>query len=69
MSFDATDVTHLTRDELYERVWAEPMHTLAPRFGISDVALKKTCTRMWVPTPGRGYWAKRNAGVAVCACA
>jgi hypothetical protein len=65
MSFDATDVTHLTRDELYERVWAEPMHTLAPRFGISDVALKKTRTRMWVPTPGRGYWAKRNAGVAV----
>jgi hypothetical protein len=65
MSSHATDVIRLTRDELYERVWAEPMHTLAPRFGISDVALKKTCTRMRVPTPGRGYWAKRNAGAVV----
>src|SRR3982751_4679187 len=65
MSPDAPTVTRLTRDELYERVWAEPLQTLAPRFGISDVALKKTCTRMRVPTPGRGYWAKKNAGVAV----
>jgi hypothetical protein len=65
MSSQASTVTRLTREELYERVWAEPMQTLAPQFGISDVALKKTCTRMRVPTPGRGYWAKKNARVAV----
>lgn len=52
----------LTREELYELVWAEPMHTLAPRYGISDVALKKHCKRMRVPTPWRGYWAKKAAG-------
>jgi hypothetical protein len=65
MSAEASTVTRLTREELYERVWAQPMHTLAPTFGISDVALKKTCRRMRVPTPGRGYWAKKHAGVAV----
>jgi len=54
--------TRLTRDELYELVWAEPIQKLAPRFGISDVAFKKTCVRMRVPTPGRGYWAKKAAG-------
>lgn len=59
----ATDErTRLTREALYEIVWAEPMHTLAPRYGISDVALKKHCKRMRVPTPWRGYWAKKAAG-------
>lgn len=48
----------LTREELYERVWAEPMQKLAKSFGISDVALAKHCRRMRVPVPPRGYWAK-----------
>lgn len=35
---------------------------LAPRFGISDVALKKACEKASIPTPDRGYWAKVEAG-------
>lgn len=54
-----------TREELYELVWAEPMQTLAARWGISDVALKKRCVRMRIPTPHRGYWAKKAVGKAV----
>jgi len=38
------------------------MKTLSARFGISDVALKKTCARAGIPTPDRGYWPKRDAG-------
>lgn len=52
----------LPRKELYELVWSEPMKSLSVRFGISDVALKKTCARAAIPTPDRGYWAKREAG-------
>jgi len=52
----------LSRKELYELVWSEPLKILAPRFGISDVALKKACARAEVPTPGLGYWAKKAAG-------
>ncbi len=52
----------LSRKELYELVWSEPLKTLGPRFGISDVALKKACARAEVPTPGLGYWAKKVAG-------
>jgi hypothetical protein len=52
----------LSRKELYELVWSEPLKILAPRFGISDVALKKACARAEVPTPGLGHWAKKAAG-------
>ena len=37
------------------------MMTLSARFGISDVALKKTCARAGIPTPERGYWPEKDA--------
>ena len=52
----------LSRKELYDLVWSEPLRTLSSRFGISDVALKKTCARSEIPTPERGYWARKDAG-------
>lgn len=55
----------LSRQELYELVWAEPVRTVAQRFGMSDVAYKKYCVRAGVPVPERGYWAKLAAGKAV----
>lgn len=55
----------LNREQLLAEVWAEPMQSVAPRYGLSDVGLKKLCARLQVPTPGRGYWAKLNAGKRV----
>lgn len=55
-------VLTLTREQLYEQVWSEPIRTLAKRYGLSDVGLAKTCRRLKIPLPGRGYWAKRTAG-------
>lgn len=55
----------LTREDLHSHVWAEPMRTVAKRFGMSDVGLAKHCKRMKVPVPGRGYWAKKAAGKKV----
>jgi hypothetical protein len=52
----------LSRNALYDLVWSEPLKNLSARFGISDVALKKTCARAQIPTPERGYWAKKDAG-------
>ena len=52
----------LSRKELYELVWSTPLKNLCVRFGISDVALKKTCARAAIPTPQPGYWAKKEAG-------
>lgn len=50
-----------TRRELYDLVWSEPMRTLATRFGISDVALAKTCSKADIPIPYRGYWNRKQA--------
>src|SRR6185437_6651683 len=52
----------LTRRAMYELVWSQPMTKVAEGFGISDVALKKICDKHRVPTPTRGYWAKKVAG-------
>jgi hypothetical protein len=50
------------RDSLYEEVWATPMAKLAMQYGISDVGLAKVCRKLAIPVPGRGYWAKKEAG-------
>lgn len=55
----------ITRRELYDLVWATPMTKLAESFGLSDVGLAKICERHRVPTPPRGYWAKKEAGQRV----
>lgn len=55
---------NLTRQELYERIWAIPATKLAEELGISDVAIAKRCKKLGVPQPPRGYWAKLAAGQA-----
>lgn len=55
----------LTRKELYDKVWSQPVQTLAKEYGISDVGLKKICKRRDIPTPGLGYWAKVAHGKTV----
>lgn len=52
----------VTREELYEQVWREPMSRLAKSYGVSDVGLAKTCRALNVPVPPRGHWAKLKHG-------
>jgi hypothetical protein len=51
----------ISREELYEAVWSEPVMHLAQALGISDVGLAKICKKLNVPRPGLGYWAKSRA--------
>ncbi len=55
----------LTREELYEKIWATPTHKLAKEFGITGTGLAKICKRMDMPVPPRGYWNKLQAGKPV----
>lgn len=41
------------------------MSTLARDYGVSDVALAKTCRKLGVPLPPRGHWAKLQHGKRV----
>src|ERR1700674_2354808 len=52
----------LSREDLYELTWSKPILELAKDFGISDVGLAKRCKRLGIPIPGRGYWARVDAG-------
>jgi hypothetical protein len=52
----------LTREALYERVWAEPVEKLAKSWGLSGRGLAKACKRAGVPVPPRGYWARVQNG-------
>lgn len=54
-----------TREEFYELVWSKPMIQLAPEFNLSDVALHKLCRKRNIPTPPRGWWARKLAGQQV----
>jgi hypothetical protein len=48
----------MTREALYEEVWARPVAKVPAELGVSDVGLRKICARHRIPTPRRGYWAK-----------
>jgi len=54
----------VTREALYELVWAEPMLRVAARFGVSSSYMARVCTLLNVPRPARGYWAKLAVGKA-----
>jgi hypothetical protein len=55
----------ITRNELYDLVWSEPMLTLSKRYVISDVGLRKICINMNIPLPRAGHWMKLQAGKKV----
>ncbi len=59
----------ITRQELYDLVWAKPMVHAGTDLGISGNGLAKVCRKLDVPYPPRGYWAKLAAGKAPPAAA
>ena len=58
-------MVNMTREELHQLVWSQPMRTAAKSMGISDVALAKQCRKANVPVPPRGWWARKAAGKRV----
>lgn len=52
----------ITRQELYDLAWQEPMLRVAERFGVSSSYLARVFTEMRVPRPGPGYWMRREFG-------
>ena len=56
---------NLSRKELYDLVWDEPMLTLSRKFKISDTGLRKICLRLKIPLPKAGHWQKLKFGKKV----
>ena len=59
--------TELSRHELFARVWAKPMRSVAFDLGVSPNGLAKICERLAIPYPSRGHWTKARAGRAPAA--
>lgn len=57
--------TKMSRQALYEQVWAQPMTKVAKEYGISNVALAKICKKLNIPCPWRGYWRRKETGKSV----
>ena len=62
MSDGRDDERWLTREALFEAAWDRPLEQVAAELGITPTALKRTCDRHDIPTPGGGYWAAVQAG-------
>ena len=52
----------LSRKELYQRVWSQPLSIVAKELGVSGNALAKICNRLMVPYPPRGHWLLLDRG-------
>jgi hypothetical protein len=52
----------LTREELYDLVWKEPMLRIGERMGVSSSYMARVCSDLRVPRPPRGYWAQIEFG-------
>jgi len=56
------NIVKISRKELYEQVWTEPVTRPARRYGFSDVWLAKICRKNNMPGSPRGYWARKQSG-------
>jgi hypothetical protein len=53
------------RDILYQEVWTAPIRTVAKRYGLSDVGLKKICIKLNIPVPPQGFWLRKRLGHSI----
>jgi hypothetical protein len=55
----------VTREELYQQAWAEPMTKIAARYDVSSSFLASVYDRLNVPRPPNGYWSQLRVGKTV----
>ena len=55
----------LTRKQLYDMVWTEPLTAISKRLEISGAELGKRCTAANIPLPPNGYWSKLTHGKTI----
>lgn len=55
----------LTREELFEMVWREPLTVIAKRYHIVYAELRKIYLKLDIPVPDGGHWSKLQWGKPV----
>lgn len=52
------ETIEITRKELYDLVWENPLSKLAKKYNLSDNGLRKVCKKLDIPLPKMGHWQK-----------
>jgi hypothetical protein len=55
-------MTSISREKLYEMVWAKPLGQVGDELGLSSFKVVEVCTALNVPRPINGHWNKLAAG-------
>ena len=55
----------LTRKELYDLLWSEPITEVLIKYNLSYHDLREICKTFNIPTPKMGYWGKLKFGKPV----
>lgn len=53
----------ISREKLYDEIWAEPITKVSKLHGVSDSYLIRVLKNLNIPRPQRGYWAMVSAGI------
>lgn len=53
----------VTREKLFDEIWAEPIIKVSKRYEVSDSYLVRILKNLNIPRPPRGYWAMVAAGI------
>ena len=54
----------MTRQDIYDAVWASPVTEVAARLQLSPGTLRNACHAAEVPVPWRGHWVRASIGKA-----
>jgi hypothetical protein len=55
----------LTRKQLYDLIWSEPISSIAKKYKTSFAELRMICVHMNIPIPKNGHWSKIRYGKQV----
>ena len=60
---DTRKLKDLSRQELYDLIWATPVAKVAADFGVTEATVKNHCANRQVPRPNRRYWKRLATGI------
>lgn len=63
-SYQAPEGVAMTREELFNLIWAQGVAATSRQLGVSGSYLARVCTALEVPRPKRGHWGLQSVGRA-----
>ena len=55
----------ITRQELYEKIWKNPLKQVAEALGTNYIELVQACEQLKVPRPSQGHWQRLKLGLPI----